>query len=187
MAKNHFYSFFLPSLLCWVLSLGWSHYPRSSCVRHKQWDWTPDKNTVAEPEQQSSLALVSVWGCWWCPSGMGGRMHCSLLHLQQLCGAAQRVSLYDPLNLARGWCQLASLYTSLQTVLACKLSRTAPKSSKTKRRVGAHGSVWRRLIWAWMEGKPPAGQSYCCILTQIFMLWRHAFLTGGGKQGYLAL
>lgn len=80
------------------------------------------------------------------------------------------VSLHDPLNLDRGWWQLASLYTSLQTVLATRLPRTAPKNNKTKGRIGAHEPVWRRLIWTWMEGKLPAGQSYSCILTQIFVM-----------------
>lgn len=122
--------------------------------------WDGWKDTLLPPVQQLSV----------------GQSGCSAL-----------VSLHDPLNLARGWCQFPSLYTSFQTVLATRLSRIAPKNNKTKWRVGAHESVWRRLIWTWMEGKLPAGQSYCCILTQIFMLWMHAFLTGGGKQGYLAL
>lgn len=183
--------FFLPILLCWVLSLVWSHYMRSSCMSHDQWNWTPDKNAMAEPgaalcAQKSSSTALSWFQC-----GAVGGGHVAMwlppVARAAPCGTVQRVSLHDPLNLARGWCQLASLYTSFQTVLATRLSRTTPKSNKTKQRVDEHESVWRRLIWTWMEGKLVAGQNCWFILIQIFMLRRHAFLTDGSKQGYLAL
>lgn len=137
---------------------------------------------AAQPCLGSSVVLlvVPMWDGW-------KDTLLSPVPTAALCGTVQRVSLHDLLNLARGWCQLASLYTSFQAELATRLSRTAPKNNKTKWRIGAHESVWRGLIWTWMEGKLPAGQSYCCILTQIFKLWRHAFPTGGGKQGYISL
>lgn len=144
-------------------------------MSHKQWNWTPDKNTVAEPGAalcawKSSSAALTRFQC-----GAVGGAHVGWVKgcIAPSCTYSSSlwdcVSLHDPPNLARGWWQLASLYTTFQTVLAIRLPRTAPKSNKTKGRVGAHESVWRRLIWTWMEGKLPAGRSYCCMLTPIFV------------------
>lgn len=143
----------------------------------EQWNWITDKNTMAEPGAAFRAWKSSSAALPWLQGGAVGGAHVGWVkgHIDPSCTYSSPlwdspVSPHNPLNPTKGWWQLASLYTSFQTVLATRLPRIAPKSNKTKGRVGAHESVRRRLIWTWMEGKLPAGQSYCCLLTQIFVM-----------------